>query len=104
MVSSVVVSAINFSWLGWRICSSISINSWDSEKTSSTTKLPQNLQSLAVQNLLKTFDTQKLEQSIIQAFKGDLTHKCMGRSAPARLKRTKMCQFKLLLSKALDAE
>jgi hypothetical protein len=26
------------------------------EKTSSTTKLPQNLQSLAVQNLLKTFD------------------------------------------------
>ncbi|SFV86779.1 hypothetical protein MNB_SUP05-SYMBIONT-4-1048 [hydrothermal vent metagenome] len=36
----------------------------------------------------QTFDAQKLEQGMIKAFQGDLTHKCMGRSAPARLKRT----------------
>ncbi len=35
----------------------------------------------------QTFDAKKLEQGMIKAFQGDLKHKCMGRSAPARLKR-----------------
>lgn len=44
---------------------------------------------LALQTQLtgQTFDAQKLEQGMIQAFQGDLKHKCLGRSAPARLKR-----------------
>ena len=33
------------------------------------------------------FDKDQLEQGMIKAFKGDLAHKCMGRSAPARLDR-----------------
>jgi hypothetical protein len=51
-------------------------------------KISNDILSLQAQLTGQTFDAQKLEQSIIQAFKGDLTHKCMGRSAPARLKRT----------------
>jgi hypothetical protein len=43
---------------------------------------------LQTQLTKQTFDAQKLEQGMIKAFQGDLTHKCMGRSAPARLKRT----------------
>ncbi|BBB23173.1 conserved hypothetical protein [Abyssogena phaseoliformis symbiont OG214] len=35
----------------------------------------------------KTFSESDLEQGMIKAFQGDLEHKCMGRSAPARLKR-----------------
>ncbi len=44
---------------------------------------------LALQTQLtgQTFDKQKLEQGMLQAFQGDLTHQCMGRSAPTRLKR-----------------
>lgn len=42
---------------------------------------------LQIQLTGQTFDAQKLEQGMIQAFQGDLKHKCMGRSAPARLKR-----------------
>jgi len=43
---------------------------------------------LQTQLAKQTFDAQKLEQGMIKAFQGDLTHQCMGRSAPARLKRT----------------
>ncbi|WXU00043.1 MAG: hypothetical protein Ctma_0751 [Catillopecten margaritatus gill symbiont] len=35
----------------------------------------------------KTFDKNTLEAGMINAFKGDLSHGCMGRSAPARLNR-----------------
>ncbi len=35
----------------------------------------------------KTFSENDLEKSMIKAFQGDLKHKCMGRSAPARLTR-----------------
>ncbi|ABL01938.1 conserved hypothetical protein [Candidatus Ruthia magnifica str. Cm (Calyptogena magnifica)] len=35
----------------------------------------------------KSFNERDLEQGMIKAFEGDLTHNCMGRSAPARLKR-----------------
>jgi ketopantoate reductase len=34
-----------------------------------------------------TFDREALIQAMLVAFKGDLEHKCMGRSAPARLQR-----------------
>ena len=33
------------------------------------------------------FDTDKLIDAMVDAFNGDLEHKCMGRSAPARLQR-----------------
>ncbi|QKQ24741.1 hypothetical protein HUE58_06600 [Candidatus Ruthia endofausta] len=36
----------------------------------------------------QTFDAKKLEQGMIKAFQGDLEHKCMGRFASVRLKRT----------------
>lgn len=35
----------------------------------------------------KVFDSNKLMQGMLEAFHGDLDHKCMGRSAPARLER-----------------
>jgi len=35
----------------------------------------------------KTFNESELEKGMIKAFKGDLEHGCMGRSAPARLDR-----------------
>ncbi|MCK5082791.1 MAG: hypothetical protein KAR31_07775 [Candidatus Omnitrophica bacterium] len=35
----------------------------------------------------KELDRQKLIECMVQAFNGDLDHKCMGRSAPARLQR-----------------
>jgi len=35
----------------------------------------------------KTFDRDALVQSMLSAFEGDPEHKCMGRSAPARLQR-----------------
>lgn len=35
----------------------------------------------------ETFDTDKLIEAMLVAFKGDPDHNCMGRSAPARLKR-----------------
>jgi hypothetical protein len=35
----------------------------------------------------QTFDLGSMLDSMLVAFKGDLEHKCMGRSAPARLKR-----------------
>lgn len=35
----------------------------------------------------KRLDSTALIESMVVAFKGDLNHKCMGRSAPARLKR-----------------
>ena len=34
-----------------------------------------------------SFDREALIQAMLVAFDGDLQHKCMGRSAPARLKR-----------------
>ncbi|MCW9023887.1 MAG: hypothetical protein OQK73_04320 [Gammaproteobacteria bacterium] len=34
-----------------------------------------------------TFDNEKLIEGMVEAIKGDLEHKCMGRSAPARLAR-----------------
>jgi hypothetical protein len=37
-------------------------------------KISNDILSLQAQLTGQTFDTQKLEQSIIQAFKGDLTH------------------------------
>ena len=35
----------------------------------------------------KTFNRQQLIEGMVHCFKGDLEHKCMGRSAPARLQR-----------------
>ncbi|MDH5484585.1 MAG: hypothetical protein OEY43_05040 [Gammaproteobacteria bacterium] len=35
----------------------------------------------------KTFDAEQLIAAMVKAFEGDLEHRCMGRSAPARLKR-----------------
>jgi len=35
----------------------------------------------------KSYDDKALEQGMVKAFKGDLEHGCMGRSAPARLNR-----------------
>lgn len=35
----------------------------------------------------KAFDRQKLIEGMVEGIQGDLEHKCMGRSAPARLKR-----------------
>ena len=35
----------------------------------------------------KTFDHEALIQAMVRAFEGDPAHKCMGRSAPARLQR-----------------
>ncbi|MDH5736502.1 MAG: hypothetical protein OEY87_10300, partial [Gammaproteobacteria bacterium] len=35
----------------------------------------------------KEFDADKLIAAMVKAFEGDLEHKCMGRSAPSRLKR-----------------
>ncbi|MCW8963566.1 MAG: hypothetical protein OQL16_07195 [Gammaproteobacteria bacterium] len=35
----------------------------------------------------KTFDRQQLIDGMVHCFNGDLEHKCMGRSAPARLER-----------------
>ena len=35
----------------------------------------------------QTFDRESLIQGMLEGFHGDLEHKCMGRSAPARLKR-----------------
>lgn len=35
----------------------------------------------------ETFDADKLINAMVDAFNGDLEHKCMGRSAPARLQR-----------------
>lgn len=34
-----------------------------------------------------SFDRERLVQGMLEGFNGDLEHKCMGRSAPARLKR-----------------
>lgn len=44
---------------------------------------------LAIQESLtgKTFDHEKLISGMLHCFNGDLEHKCMGRSAPARLQR-----------------
>jgi ketopantoate reductase len=44
---------------------------------------------LAIQESLtgKTFDHEKLISGMVHCFNGDLDHKCMGRSAPARLQR-----------------
>ncbi len=44
---------------------------------------------LALQTQLtgQTFNMAQLEKGMIKAFEGDLAHKCMGRSAPARLNR-----------------
>ena len=44
---------------------------------------------LAIQQSLtgKTFDHEKLISGMVHCFNGDLEHKCMGRSAPARLQR-----------------
>ena len=44
---------------------------------------------LAIQESLtgKTFDREKLISGMVHCFNGDLDHKCMGRSAPARLQR-----------------
>ena len=35
----------------------------------------------------QTFDREQLIEGMVQCFNGDLEHKCMGRSAPARLER-----------------
>lgn len=35
----------------------------------------------------KSFDNEQLIETMVMAFEGDLEHKCMGRSAPARLQR-----------------
>jgi len=44
---------------------------------------------IAIQQALtgKSFDADKLIDAMVVAFNGDLNHKCMGRSAPARLQR-----------------
>jgi hypothetical protein len=36
----------------------------------------------------KSFSEDALEKGMLLAFEGDLSHQCMGRSAPQRLKRT----------------
>jgi len=60
-----------------------------------TTNHPQLLQSVSseimeIQYALigRRLDNTTLNDSMMLAFKGDLGHQCMGRSAPARLKRT----------------
>ena len=35
----------------------------------------------------RTLDSDALIKAMVEAFEGDLEHMCMGRSAPARLKR-----------------
>jgi len=44
---------------------------------------------VAIQQALtgQNFDADKLIDAMVVAFNGDLDHKCMGRSAPARLQR-----------------
>jgi len=44
---------------------------------------------LQIQQLMtqKTFDKTAVINAVVNAFNGDLNHKCMGRSAPARLQR-----------------
>jgi hypothetical protein len=55
-------------------------------------KLMRNVSSdiLKLQSALtgKTFAEDALEKGMLLAFEGDLSHQCMGRSAPQRLKRT----------------
>jgi ketopantoate reductase len=54
----------------------------------------------------KTFDAEALLQAMQQAFDGDPQHKCMGRSAPARLRRalTQARQHGLTLPQLLNLE
>ena len=44
---------------------------------------------LAIQQAMtgKTFDKDAIIDAMVKAFEGDMNHKCMGRSAPARLQR-----------------
>lgn len=50
-------------------------------------KVSKDVLTLQAQLTGQTFDESQLEQGMIKAFKGDLEHGCMGRSAPARLNR-----------------
>jgi hypothetical protein len=50
-------------------------------------KVAEDVMDIQFRLIAKELDRQKLIKCMVRAFNGDLDHKCMGRSAPERLKR-----------------
>ena len=51
-------------------------------------EIAENVMDIQFRLIGKELNRQKLVNAMVNAFNGDLDHKCMGRSAPVRLKRT----------------
>ncbi len=59
---------------------------WESNQ-SIAREVAGNVMDIQFKLAAKEFDREAMIESMVKAFEGDLEHKCMGRSAPARLQR-----------------